>query len=124
MVEDISAEQLDEVIAEHKVVFVDCHAIWCGPCKVLGPILEEIDEKFREKGLRVVKIDVDKNREFSIKHQISGVPAVIFYKDGQLVVFDDGSGRRLDKLVGVREIEVYEEIAEQLLSAEPEAAEA
>ncbi|MHA1959984.1 MAG: thioredoxin family protein [Candidatus Thorarchaeota archaeon] len=116
MVDEIMADKLDVVLSENKVVFVDCHAVWCGPCKTLSPILEEIDEKYRDKGLRVVKIDVDQNQEFSFEHKIRGVPSVIFYKDGQQVIFDDGSGKKVDKLVGVRPPEVYEEIAEQLLA--------
>lgn len=116
MVQEIMADELDQIIQENKVVFVDCHAVWCGPCKVLSPMLEELDEKYGDKGLKVVKIDVDQNQEFSMMHKIRGVPSVIIYKDGQHVVFDDGRGNQMDKLVGVQPMEVYEEIAEQLLN--------
>ena len=116
MVEDISSDQLEQVIKDNKVVFVDCHAVWCGPCKALSPIMEELDEKYGEKGLRVVKIDTDQNREFSAQYQITGVPSVIVFAEGKKVVFDDGSGKQLDKLVGVMPPEVYDQIAENLLS--------
>ena len=116
MVEDISSDQLEQIIKDNKVVFVDCHAVWCGPCKALSPIMEELDEKYGEKGLRVVKIDTDQNREFSAQYQITGVPSVIVFAEGKKVVFDDGSGRQLDKLVGVMPPEVYDQIAENLLS--------
>ena len=116
MVEDISSDQLEQVIKDNKVVFVDCHAVWCGPCKALSPIMEELDEKYGEKGLRVVKIDTDQNREFSAQYQITGVPSVIVFAEGKKVVFDDGSGKQLDKLVGVMPPEVYSSIAENLLS--------
>ena len=115
MVEDISSKELDKVIADNKVVFVDCHAVWCMPCRTLGPILEEIYDKYQEKGLKVVKIDVDHNREFSMQNQITGVPSVLVYAEGKRVVFDDGSGRKTDKLVGVMPAEVYEQIADNLL---------
>ncbi|RLI52824.1 MAG: thiol reductase thioredoxin [Candidatus Thorarchaeota archaeon] len=119
MVEDISSQELDDVIALNKVVFVDCHAIWCAPCRTLGPILEEIHEKYQDKGLKVVKIDVDHNREFSAVNQITGVPSVLVYADGRRVVFDDGYGKKMDKLVGVMPPEVYEQIAENLLAEQP-----
>ncbi|MHA2396843.1 MAG: thioredoxin family protein [Candidatus Thorarchaeota archaeon] len=118
MVEDISSDDLIKVVEDHKVVFVDCHAVWCGPCKTLGPILEELHEKYEEKGLKVVKLDVDHNREFSMENQITGVPSVLVYSEGKRVVFDDGSGRKMDKLVGVMPPEVYEQIADNLLEME------
>ena len=118
MVEDISSDDLQKVIGEHKVVFVDCHAVWCGPCRTLGPILEELNEKYEEKGLKVVKLDVDHNREFSMENQITGVPSVLVYSEGKRVIFDDGAGRKMDKLVGVMPPEVYEQIADNLLAQE------
>ena len=116
MVEEISSDQLEQVISDNKVVFVDCMAVWCAPCKALSPIMEELQEKYEGKGLRVVKIDTDQNREFSSTYQITGVPSVIVFADGKKVVFDDGSGRTMDKLVGVMPPEVYDQIAENLLS--------
>lgn len=116
MVEDISSSELDQIISDNKVVFVDAHAVWCMPCRTLGPMLEEVHEKFQERGLRVVKIDVDQNREFSMKNNITGVPSVLIYADGKRVVFDDGHGKKTDKLVGIMPMEVYEQIANDLLA--------
>lgn len=118
MVDDINADELNKVVADHKVVFVDAWATWCGPCRTLSPILEEVYEKYKEKGLKVVKIDVDLNREFSMENQITGVPSVLVYSEGKRVIFDDGAGRKMDKLVGVMPPEVYEQIAENLLAEE------
>ncbi len=116
MVEEIKAEQLDQIISGSKLVFVDCMAVWCHPCKTLGPMLEELDEKYRGRGFKVVKIDVDRNRDFSMENQISGVPSVFVYSEGRRVVFDDGRGKKMDRLVGVMPQEVYTEIIENLLS--------
>ncbi len=118
MVDDISSDDLSKIISDNKVVFVDCHAVWCGPCKTLGPILEELHDKYAPRGLKVVKIDVDHNREFSMENQITGVPSVLVYSEGKRVVFDDGTGRKMDKLVGVMPPEVYDQIAENLLAEE------
>lgn len=116
MVEEINANELEKVIAENKVVFVDCHAVWCQPCKMLTPIMEELYEKYSEKGFKAVKLDVDQNRQFSAENRITGVPSVLVYTDGQRVVFDDGSGKKTDKLVGVMPPEVYGELVENLLA--------
>jgi len=116
MVQEISSNELDQVISENKVVFVDAHAVWCMPCRTLGPMLEEVHEKYHERGLRVVKIDVDQNRQFSMENNITGVPSVLVYADGKRVVFDDGHGKKTDKLVGVMPMEVYEQIADNLLA--------
>ncbi len=116
MVNEVSAEELNGIIEESKVVFVDCHAVWCGPCKTLSPIMQEVSEKYGEKGVKVVKLDVDQNRQFSAENQITGVPSVLVYSEGKRVVFDDGSGRKMDKLVGVMPIDVYFQIAENLIA--------
>ncbi len=118
MVDDVNSDKLPEIISGHKVVFVDAWAEWCGPCRTLSPILEEIQEKFKDKGLKVVKIDVDQNQKFSMENQITGIPSVLVYSDGKRVVFDDGAGKKTDKLVGVMPPEVYEQIAENLLAEE------
>ncbi|MFW9806407.1 MAG: thioredoxin family protein [Candidatus Thorarchaeota archaeon] len=116
MVEDISSDDIPKIIGEHKVVFVDCHAVWCGPCRTLGPILEELNDKYEGKGVKVVKLDVDHNREFSMENQITSVPSVLVYSEGKRVIFDDGAGRKMDKLIGVMPPEVYTQIADDLLA--------
>lgn len=114
MVKDINSNELPQLVANNRVVFIDCYANWCQPCKILGPILKELDEKFQDKGLKVVKIDVDQNKEFSAENQISGIPTVFVYSGGKRVRFD-GNGQKLDRLVGVMSYRVYEHVAERLL---------
>ena len=80
MVNDVTSDELNTIIEESKVVFVDCHAVWCGPCKTLSPIMEELSDKYGDKGVKVVKLDVDQNRQFSMENQIStlGTPVIWF----------------------------------------------
>jgi thioredoxin len=118
MVEEIMSDQLEKIVNDNKLVFVDCFATWCGPCRSLSPILEELDEKYGSRGFKVVKLDVDNNREFSMNNKISGVPSVFVFSEGRRVVFDDGKGKKMDRLIGVMPEEIYTELIESLLSAD------
>ena len=65
-------------------VLVDFYADWCGPCKTLAPILKEVATK-KKGAVKVIKIDVDKNRKASESFQIRGVPTMILYHQGKMV---------------------------------------
>jgi len=74
----------DEVINKGKPIIVDFWAEWCGPCKQIGPILEEISEEYKEK-LRIGKLDVDENPEIASQYQIRGIPTMMLFNNGSLV---------------------------------------
>ena len=71
-----------DIINSEKPVLIDFYADWCGPCKVLSPIIQEIKNESGEK-YRVVKIDVDKNQTLSNKLQVTGIPTLMIYKKGK-----------------------------------------
>lgn len=73
-----------EIIASEKLVLVDFFATWCGPCKTLAPILEQVSKKVGNKS-KIIKIDVDKNKALAGKLNVRGVPTLILYKQGKIV---------------------------------------
>ena len=82
MVKHVNAQELEALIANSdKPVFCDFWATWCGPCRMLAPVLEEISNQFEGKA-EFVKIDVDENESAAIKYQISSIPNIIAFKNG------------------------------------------
>ena len=94
----------DKVLENNKLVLVDFWAEWCGPCKTLSPIIDEVADEFGEK-VDVAKVDIDQNQEYAAKYGIRNIPTVLLFKNGEIV----------DKQVGVAPKKKYVESIESFL---------
>lgn len=77
-------QTFSEIIQGEKPVLVDFYADWCGPCKMMSPIIEEVSREWGEH-VRVLKVDVDKNPVASSAYRIQGVPTLMLFKKGEVV---------------------------------------
>lgn len=88
----LNQANFEETINSGKTVLVDFFATWCGPCKMLAPVLEEISNEVSEDKI-VAKLDIDQNREIARQFRVMSVPTMITFKNGEAVF----------KMIGVRE---------------------
>jgi thioredoxin 1 len=79
-----------DVLKADKPVLVDYWAEWCGPCKMIAPILDEVSQSYQDK-LQVAKLNVDENREVPAKFGIRGIPTLMLFKNGQLAATKVGA---------------------------------
>ena len=74
----------DGLLEDEKLVIVDFWATWCGPCRMLSPLLDEVEEEMADK-VTVVKVNVDDADEIAMRYRIMSIPTLLFFKGGQLV---------------------------------------
>ncbi|MBQ9900680.1 MAG: thioredoxin [Acholeplasmatales bacterium] len=84
MVKEINGlKELNEVVNNNKKVLVDVYATWCGPCKMLAPIVNKVSEDVSD--LTVVKIDIDENEDIAAKYGVEAIPTLLVFNNGELV---------------------------------------
>lgn len=92
-------EKFNDIIKSEKLTLVDFFATWCGPCKMMHPVLEQLKREMGD-GIRIVKIDVDNNEKISSHYNIQSVPTLIFFKNGEAVWRESGA-RSLNELKSI-----------------------
>jgi thioredoxin 1 len=97
---------VDEVLNSKVPVLVDFWAEWCGPCRMLSPVIEELAKQYDEQKIKIYKLNVDENPKIAAKYSIMAIPTVIIFKDGKPV----------EQITGVRNKKEYIEIIERYIS--------
>ena len=102
---EISDSNFEEtVLNSDKPVMVDFWAAWCGPCRMVGPIIDELSNEYAGKAV-IGKVDVDKNQEYAAKYGVRNIPTVLVFKNGEVV----------KRQVGVATKEIYAKAIDSLL---------
>jgi thioredoxin 1 len=87
---EITDGNITEILESNKITLVDFWAPWCGPCRMLGPIIEEL--AIANTDMVIGKVNVDENSSTAVKYGIRGIPTMVFFKDG----------KEVDKIVGIK----------------------
>ncbi len=92
----------DDVLNSDRPVLVDFWAAWCGPCKMVAPVLDELAGEMGDK-VRVAKLNVDENQEIALKYGVRGIPTFILFKDGEVA----------DRMTGAMPKSAFEQLIER-----------
>lgn len=95
-------ETFDKALSEGQLMMVDFWAEWCGPCQMLGPVIESLAEQYEGKAV-IGKVNTDEEGELTMRFGVAGIPTVIFFKDG----------KEIDRKVGVMPPNAYIQVLEQ-----------
>lgn len=98
-------EGFDKALRSDKLMMVDFWATWCGPCQMLGPVIEQLAEEYEDQDVIIGKVDVDENPELARRYGVMSIPTVIFLKDGE----------EFDRKVGAMPAEVYSDAIDEAL---------
>lgn len=102
---DLKTSNFEEIVVKNtKPVLVDFWAPWCGPCRMLGPIVERLSEEFAGR-VDCVKVNVDEEQELAERFRVMSIPTIFIYKNGEIV----------ERLVGARPYDELKEALEKLL---------
>ena len=96
MAKEITDENIEEILKENEITVIDFWAEWCGPCRMVGPIIEELSKD--NEDVTIGKVNVDGNRDASSAYGVRSIPTIIFFKDG----------KEVDRVVGMQTQEMLQ----------------
>jgi len=93
-------ETFNEILNGEKPVLVDFTAVWCGPCKMMKPVLDELHKRMGDT-LRILKVDIDKNPQAAMAYNVSSVPTLILFQNGRNIWRQSGvvPANQLEKII-------------------------
>ena len=100
----LKTEGFDAAVEAAPLAMVDFWAVWCGPCQMLGPVIESLADKYEGKAV-IGKVNTDEEGELAMRYTVMNIPTVIFFKDG----------KEIDRKVGVMPPDIFVQILEQNL---------
>lgn len=95
-----SEDEFDQLIANESLLVVDCTATWCGPCKLVAPLIDQLNEAYSDRA-KILKLDLDDHKPLAKRFEIKSIPAVMYFKQGE----------RVETLVGAK---TYDEYSQEL----------
>jgi thioredoxin 1 len=96
--------EFDSLLAAESLLVVDCTATWCGPCKLVAPLIDKLADDFSDRA-KIMKLDIDENKSIAKRFGLRSIPAVMFFKQGELI----------ETLVGVKPYEEFKSTVENHL---------
>ncbi len=102
-IKNLTAQEFDDFISEGNVV-IDFWAAWCGPCRMVAPVIDQLADEFQDK-LVVAKVNVDDEGELATRFRIMSIPTIILFKDGEIA----------ERLIGVRTKDEFKSVIDKYL---------
>ncbi|BAT53224.1 Thioredoxin [Nostoc sp. NIES-3756] len=100
----VQENEFETLLGEEKVLVVDFTATWCGPCRLVSPLMDQLADEYKDR-VKVVKVDVDNNKPIFKRFGLRSIPAVLIFKNGELV----------EKIVGVSPYEQFSNAVDKLV---------
>ncbi|MDA0268818.1 MAG: thioredoxin [Cyanobacteria bacterium] len=97
--------EFDTLLANESILVVDCTATWCGPCKVVAPLMDQLADEYGDR-IKVFKLDLDENKPVAKRFAIKSIPAIMLFKQGELI----------QTLVGVKPYTVFSTAVKELIA--------